>query len=148
MEQLTGNTLASLWNWVGEELESREHENLLNVVLNPTNGEMYLAVQSSWFQGLVLESLEAVHDCYVQRVNFEGNVVVLGDLTILLQSEDVEKYKFYSQKRARQFHQSLHSTNMGLKSYLETESTACSSYSRSTFFNCLPHNGFAIPSYC
>lgn len=50
-------------------------------------------MQSTWFREFVTEPLGAVQDCFRERVEFESEVVLLGDPSIELQSGKVGEGK-------------------------------------------------------
>lgn len=57
-------------------------------------------MSNAWFQEFATESVGVVQGYFIGRVEFEGEVVLPGDLTILLQSGDVEEKMFISESVA------------------------------------------------
>lgn len=90
MEQLTGNMLLFVEYWVGEIFVSCPQVNVLKPIRMPSRRKAYLAFYSAPLQQIVPESLGVLLHCYVSKLNFECEVVPLGQSNIQLNVGDFD----------------------------------------------------------
>lgn len=69
-------------NWASDQLVSRSDGINLRVLPIPMGVKPYLAVEEASFSKFVTESLAAVPDCIVERVQLENDVLLSGNSTI------------------------------------------------------------------
>lgn len=91
VDHLRGNVHAIIEYWAAGDVVCSPPGNVYKVGKTRSNGEAYLAVQSAWFLTFVTEAPNAVQNCFLKQVELEGELVLMGHLTIQLQSRDADQ---------------------------------------------------------
>lgn len=63
-----------------------------------SNGEKYPAVPGACFQNCITELLGVLQDFYIGKVEMEGEVLLLEDLTLQVQTRGVQELKGFFMK--------------------------------------------------